>query len=113
MPENRSKQDHGALIPKAQRWSVLLQLAEKEIYLDVLNRYAVDQYVLATNADVLVMPYGANKCRRMGQDLSEMASAGLLKRHRVGIPMGGMGFPRWVWTYKLTDIGRAWRADNP
>lgn len=100
--------------PRAVRYAALLKLTEREHRLDVLNRYAVDEFVEATGADCEVMPYGANKCPRMGRDLSAMAEAGLLMRHRTGIDgMGGMGFPRWVWSYQLTDKGREKLAEQP
>jgi len=98
------------LKPRAERWTVLLKLVEREQRLDVLNRYAVDEYVEATGADFDVMPYGANKCPLMGRDLSAMARspARLLERHRTGIEgMAGMGFPRWVWSYRLTIKGKS------
>lgn len=91
---------------RARRWDVLLRLVERERYLDVLNRCAVDEYAEATGAHFDVMPYGANKCPRMGRDLSAMADAGLLNRHASGISgLSGMGFPRWVWSYSLAEAG--------
>lgn len=95
------------LLPQHARWQVLLKLAQQERHLDVLNRAAVDDYVEATGASVLVMPYGADKCARMGRDLAAMHKAKLLVRHASGLQgMSGMGFPRWVWSYRLTDAGR-------
>lgn len=95
--------------PQAERWAVLLRLAERERQLDVLNRYAVDRYAAATGAKTKPMMFGADKCRLMGRDLSAMHDAGLLMRHAAGIGDGlsGQGFPRWVWSYRLTDKGLA------
>lgn len=69
---------------------------------DVLNSDFVDDYIEATKARHAVQPYGAATCPQLGRDLSAMKRAGVLKRHRVGLQgMGGMGFPRWVWSYEL------------
>lgn len=71
---------------------------------DVLNRDFVDDYAAATGAKVVISPFGANWCDRLGRDLLAMKRAGLLKRNRVGIQgMAGMGFPRWVWSYRIPD----------
>lgn len=96
------------IAPPAQRRIVLLRLAQREHTLDVVNRYAVDDYAAQTGAPVMVMPFGANKCPMMGRDLGAMFKDGLLCRHASGLwNMAGMGFPRWVWSYRLTDAGRA------
>ncbi len=71
---------------------------------DVLNAYFVVDYIEATNAKFDPMPYGAHKCAQLGRDLSELAARGMLQRHRTGIEgMAGMGFPKWVWSYKLKE----------
>lgn len=70
---------------------------------DVLNRDFVDHYVEKTGASFYAMPYGAAKCPSLGSTLSRMEREGALIRHRTGLEgMGGMGFPKWVWTYRLT-----------
>lgn len=69
---------------------------------DILNRDFVDDYVEATGAREGVQMYGANKCPQLSRDLLEMKRAGLLKRHRTGVQgMAGMGFPTWVWSYRI------------
>lgn len=74
---------------------------------DVLDRDFVDDYVAATGARVKVMPYGADKCPQLGCDLSWMAARGRLLRSRTGIcGLAGMGFPKWVWTYRLAGVQR-------
>ena len=72
---------------------------------DVLNRDFVEDYVEATGAKYYIQMYGANTCRRLGKDLAAMNKSGILKRSRTGIyGMVGMGFPRWVWSYRLREI---------
>lgn len=71
---------------------------------DVLNAYFVVDYIEATDAKFDPMPYGAAKCAMLGRDLSELAARGMLQRYRTGIEgMAGMGFPKWVWSYKLKE----------
>ena len=72
---------------------------------DVLNRYFVDDYVTATGATALVMPFGANRCVQLGRDLSAMHTLGLLRRYTSGLEgLSGMGFPRWVYSYRLAKV---------
>lgn len=94
------------VLDKQKRFDYLLQLVLRERDLDVLNRYAVDDYVKHTGADFQVMFYGANKCKLMGRDLSAMCKLGYLRRYACGLQgMAGMGFPRWVWSYKMEPLG--------
>jgi hypothetical protein len=72
---------------------------------DVLNRAFVDAYATATGAPVILMPFGADKCRQLGQDLSRLSAAGYLSRGRIGLTMAESGFPKWVWVYHLTESG--------
>lgn len=70
---------------------------------DILDRYFVDAYVEHTGALCAVMPFGANKCKLLSQDLRRMQWHRRLTRTRTGIEgLAGMGFPRWVYTYKLS-----------
>lgn len=70
---------------------------------DILNADFVDEYAEETGAPVLHTPYGANRCPTLNRDLKAMFDDMVLKRDRVGIPydMRGMGFPLWVWSYKI------------
>lgn len=69
---------------------------------DVCDSDFVDDYVAATGAEVHYVMYGANKCPQLGRDLATMV--GTLERSRVGLQgMAGMGFPRWVWSYRLRN----------
>jgi len=97
------------LLPKSQRHDWLLIEICEEGYgwsVDVVNRDFVRAYCDATNAPHDVMPYGADKCAMLGRDMSEMHTKGLLTRGRTGIEgMGGMGFPRWVFSYRPSALG--------
>jgi hypothetical protein len=69
---------------------------------NVCDRYFVDDYIEHTNAKCAVQVYGAPKCPQLGLDLSAMHKAGQLTRVRTGLgDMHSMGFPSWVWDYKL------------
>lgn len=80
---------------------------------DVCNSDFVDDYVEATGATARTVMWGAKKCPQLGRDLSRMATrwGACLKRSRTSLgDMGtGMGFPRWVWAYRVhpawTDEG--------
>lgn len=68
----------------------------------MLDRHFVDAYVEATGARADLVPYGADKCRQLGRDLSAMAAQGRLRRGRVSIAgLAGQGFPTCVWSYRL------------
>lgn len=69
---------------------------------DILNRDFVDDYVEATGAKVRHQMYGADKCPQLARDLLQMKKDSRLTRSRASINgMGGMGFPTWVWSYRL------------
>lgn len=71
---------------------------------DVLDAYFVDDYADFADAKCTVMPFGAAKCPQLGRDLTALHKEGKLKRNPTGLwNMAGMGFPRWVYTYKLAD----------
>jgi hypothetical protein len=68
---------------------------------DILNRYFVEWYVDATKSREKVKMFGANGCPRLASDLLAMKKAGMLTRCRIGVSgMAGMGFPKWVWSYR-------------
>ncbi len=75
-----------------------------DVSVDILNSDFVNDYVDATGARVAHQPYGAPKCPQLARDLLAMKKAYRLKRSRVGVEgMGGMGFPTWVWSYRLPN----------
>jgi hypothetical protein len=72
---------------------------------DILDSEFVDSYAEKTDANLNYMHFGANKCRRLGSDLSAMHKKGLLDRCSVGLSyaQAGIGFPKWVWSYSITS----------
>lgn len=69
---------------------------------NVVDAYFVEAYLHATRAPFEFRHYGAHGCRQLGRDLSKMHAAGTLVRRRVGLgDMHSMGFPAWVWDYRL------------
>lgn len=73
---------------------------------DVVSADFVNHYLERTGVSCYPMPYGAHKCPDLGRTLARMERTGDLDRHRTGLRgMGGMGFPRWVWSYRIRDVG--------
>lgn len=79
----------------------------QEISVNVLDSDFVDDFSTETKTPVKMMMFGANKCLILGATLSRMEREGYLKRNRDSIHgMGGMGFPTWVWSYKLSELAK-------
>lgn len=94
-----------------QEWLFERVEAEHGGAVDVCNQAFVDDYIAATGAAYRPTMWGAFKCPQLGRDLSLLARKKYLKRGRVGLwNMGGMGFPRWVWVYRLSPWYRETRA---
>ncbi|MNQ88066.1 hypothetical protein D3C85_1033160 [compost metagenome] len=71
---------------------------------DILDADFVGEYISATGAKWSPGLIGAPFCSQLPRDLLAMHRDGILKRHRSGLwSMAGMGFPRWVWVYRLSD----------
>lgn len=82
-----------------------LENGAHEISVDVLDAEFVDSFIEATGAPYKVMFYGANRCACLGPLLARMAKEGSLVRSTVSISgMAGMGFPPWVYCYKLSEM---------
>lgn len=112
----------GRMSPKDRETWLLRRIQEEPGQIvDVCNQQFVDDYVDATGARHRPTMYGAVKCAQLGRDLSRMATrwGPSLKRARTSLgDMGtGMGFPRWVWSYRVhpawTDAGRAALQSTP
>ncbi|HHX71231.1 MAG TPA: hypothetical protein GX708_24695 [Gallicola sp.] len=86
-----------------QEW--LLKYIKKNRYVDVLNMEFVDSFILEFNPKHEVMPYGANRCKELGRLLSSLYNQGILDRQAQGISEGE-GFPKYVYVYKLTELGK-------
>lgn len=94
---------------KKDRESWILQYLAKAgdlASVDVLDSAFVDAYAIATGATVQAMAIGANRCPQLGRDLSKIAERGLLTRARVSITGMGAGWPKWVWSYSISESGR-------
>lgn len=89
--------------PENRKEWILSRMRRDGCSVDVLNRDFVDDYVEATGAPYDPMPYGADKCKQLGRDLSQMTKEGTLERVAVGLAGVGMGFPKWVWSYRLKE----------
>jgi hypothetical protein len=87
-----------------RRWIIKWLRAQPEgSWADVLNAHFVDAYLEEFKPRFAEMPFGAHKCPQLGRDLTRMHREGTLTRSTSGISgMAGMGFPRWVYTYKLS-----------
>jgi len=96
-------------MPYRQRrdWLCLRVAEERRAGVDVLNSDFVTDYAEHTRTRAIVQFFGAPKCAQLGMDLGRMHREGLLKRGTIGIGDGlsGQGFPKWVYTYRLTTFG--------
>ncbi|KAF0255663.1 MULTISPECIES: hypothetical protein [Pseudomonas] len=68
---------------------------------DVLNSEFVSAYVKATGAPYKAVGFGADRCRQLGRDLSELFQQGQLQRFRISLTEHHMGMPNWVYVYEL------------
>ena len=93
------------LVLDKQEWWINYICKNKVV--DMLNQPFVDAYIKEFNPKHVVMPWGANKCKELSVLLSDLYSQGILKRSTVGIPYStaGLGFPKWIYCYELTDLG--------
>lgn len=71
-------------------------------YVNTLNSDFVDEYTEETNAPHMIRIIGANTCPMLARDLATLHKQGKLDRSPGGIGgMAGMGFPTWIWQYRL------------
>lgn len=93
---------------KARHKWLCKRIDEERGGVDVLNSDFVTDYAEHTNTPAAVQFYGAPKCKALGADLAEMHRKGMLNRATIGIGDGlsGQGFPKWVYTYRLTTYGK-------
>lgn len=88
----------------AERYEWIKTYLETKIRCDILDSDFVIAYAEHCNAKVMIYFYGAPGCPQLGRDLSAMHKAGILERTAIGLHgMAGMGFPRWVYVYKLPE----------
>jgi len=70
-----------------------------------MNSEFVDAYEENFNVKVVIMTYGANRCRDLGKILSIGYKIGLFKRFATGLSNGAwhFGYPKWVYCYELVS----------
>jgi hypothetical protein len=86
-----------------QQWLLNHMRANPTRSFDCLDTEFVLKYAESTQAACLPQFFGAPKCKTLGRDLGDLFRAGLLRRHSIGLQPGdaSMGFPKWVWSYRL------------
>ena len=96
----------GSRSNKMQRWRWIRDWLRTHQHADILDSDFVWAYIEEFNAGASVQFIGAPTCRQLGRDLGAMFKAEYLERSIVGISDGmcHMGFPKWVYSYKLSDI---------
>ncbi len=85
----------------------------KQIYenyqhgVDILNYEFVDDFLTAfPKLKWEAKNWGAHSCPSLGRILKKLYDRNLLKRGTIGLGINWQpGFPRWVWTYALTEQG--------
>lgn len=96
------------IVSYQQRKAWLLEQIAHQHSVDILNADLVASYADFTGAKYRPSIYGAGWCGLLSRDLARMTKARLLTRARVGLSAynGGSGFPRWVYSYRLSGIGK-------
>jgi hypothetical protein len=73
-------------------------------YVDTLCADFVDAYIEYSEVSFKPMVLGAHRCDQLAADLKKLCDQGYLQRHASGVQgMSGMGFPKWIWSYRLTN----------
>ena len=87
----------------------VIEYLKREQYVDVLDKYFMDEFADRFNCKYTYMPIGANRVPLAGKTLSTMFKKGLLDRFVVGISdyAGGQGFPKWVYCYSMAKPNTA------
>lgn len=91
---------------RRKRW-LLEQIAERK-RIDVLDAQFVQDYAAYTGMKLKGASWGAGWCAQLSLDLKQMMRLRLLTRVAVGLSSGAWqpGFPKWVYSYSLSGIGR-------
>jgi hypothetical protein len=79
--------------------------ARRSYQVSTLDAYFVDDYIEYTEAPFKGMILGAHRCDQLAADLKKLHDRGDLKRWACGVGggMSGQGFPKWIWSYYLTN----------
>ena len=95
-------------------WIELYLTKNNNIEVSVTDADFVDAYVRECQVKHRQRNWGAHSCPSLGRDLANMRQYSMLKRSRSSISgMAGMGFPTWVWSYRIPEyiwINRKERA---
>jgi hypothetical protein len=85
----------------------LLQEIHSEKSVDVLHSDFVNAYADFSGAAMRVAFWGAGWCPLLSADLRRMFKAGLLRRAATGMSGNWQpGFPKWVYSYRLSAAGQ-------
>lgn len=108
MPTNAQTPPRASVMPFVERRAWLLRTIAKERRVDVLNAELVEDYAEVTGAKLARSMWGAGWCPLLAKDLRELFKRRLLNRTAVGLNGGAWqpGFPKWVYSYRLSGIGR-------
>jgi hypothetical protein len=69
---------------------------------DIMCGPFIDKYSKDMEVKVVIQMWGPNGCPTLARDLKKMYEEGRLKRARIGLGYNwAVGFPRWVWQYRL------------
>ena len=91
-----------AKMKRRDRFAWLAKWMAENGSVDVMDAEFVDEYAAATSMSVRINLWGANYCRQLGANLSEMQKLNYLERWTVGLGDNWFyGMPKWVWAYRL------------
>ena len=87
----------------------VIEYLAKEQFVDILNQDFMTAFAIHFDCRVFRQTIGAPRVPLAGKTLSAMFKKGLLTRFTVGIGnyAGGIGFPKWVYSYSLAKPNTA------
>jgi len=82
---------------------------EREKFVDVLDVEFMRSFAMRFACKAFNMNHGAPRVPLASKTLSNMFKGGLLERFVVGVNSyaGGVGFPKWVYSYSLAKPNKA------
>jgi len=104
------------MLPRQRRAWILNYLALRHrddcpYPVTTLDQHFVDAYAEATGAKVNYKNFGADHVPALAADLRTLWMLNRLRRWTSGISgLCGQGFPRWTWSYCITDAGLAYHS---
>lgn len=93
---------------QSERVEWIIHHLTRKGFADILDAEFVDRYIEITNSSFKPVQWGAHKCPQLAKDLRKAYDSGLVERSIMGLSGGAWqpGFPKWVYSYSLTDLGR-------